>query len=137
MRLFALIAFAVCLSATARAQDTTFVVNNTTKVPSLTADEVKNILLGKQVSLPGGIAVKLVVQADGPVQEKVIRDFTQRTTDQFDKYWERQVFSGKGIMPTRCGSDAEVIEMVSKTPGAFGYVAKASLTTAVTAVDVH
>lgn len=136
MRFLALFSLLLCLGTIARAQDASFVVNKDTKVASLTADDAKNILLGNKLKFDDGTNIKLVVLTDGPVHEKVVRDYTQRSTDQFDKFWKRLVFTGKGTMPTQCKSDADVIEFVAKTPGAIGYVAKSSVTAAVAAVDV-
>ncbi len=136
MRFLLLLALALGLVGVAHAQDVTFIVNSATKVTSLSPEDAKNILLGNKVAFDDGTAVKLVVQTEGPVHEKIIRDYTHRTTDQFDKYWQRQVFTGKGIMPTHCASDAEVVALVAKTPGAIGYTATSSVTAGVTAVAI-
>jgi ABC-type phosphate transport system substrate-binding protein len=137
MRLLTFLFAALCLGAVVRAEDGVFVVNRDTKVTSLSAENARNILLGNSVRFDDGTAVRLVVQTAGPVHEEIIRDFTRRSTDQFEKYWKKQVFTGKGIMPTQCASDAEVIDYVARTPGAFGYVAKSSVTNAVAEVVIR
>lgn len=137
MRLLTLLLAALCLGAVARAEDGVFVVNRDTKVASISAETARNILLGNSVRFDDGSAIRLVVQTAGPVHEEIIRDYTRRSTDQFEKYWKKQVFTGKGIMPTQCASDAEVIDFVSRTPGAFGYVARSSVTSAVAEVAIR
>jgi ABC-type phosphate transport system substrate-binding protein len=136
MRLLALFALALCAAACGRAQDAAIVVNKDTKVTSLTADDFKNILLGKKLKFEDGTNIKLAILADGPIHEKVIRDFTQRTTDQFDRYWKRQVFSGQGIMPQQFKTDAELIAYVAETPGGLGYVGSGSVTPAVVTIEI-
>jgi ABC-type phosphate transport system substrate-binding protein len=136
MRLIPLIALMIGLASIGRAQEPAFVVNKDTKVASLTADDVKNILLGTKLKFDDGTSIRLAVLVDGQVHEKVVRGFTQRSVDQFEKYWKRLVFTGKGIMAEQCKGDAEVIDYVSKNPGAFGYVDKSSVTPAVAIVEV-
>lgn len=136
MRLLALFALALCGAACGRAQDAAIVVNRDSKVTTLTADDFKNILLGKKLKFEDGSNIKLAILADGPVHERVIRDFTQRTTDQFDKYWKRQVFSGQGIMPQQFKTEAELIAYVAATPGGLGYVGSGSVTPTVGLVEI-
>ena len=119
----------------ASAQDVAFIAHPASPDASLTAADVKNILLGTKTNWSSG-AIKLMVQADGAVHAKVIQDFTQRSPDQFDKYWKKQVFTGKGTMPAVGKSDAEVLAFVSSTPGAFGYVARAAATDKVRTLEI-
>ena len=136
IRLLALLAFALCVSTVARADDIAFIVNKDTRISSLTAEDIKNILLGNKLKFDDGSNIKLAILAEGSVHEKTIHDYTQRSTDQFDKYWKKLVFSGKGIMPPQFKDDAELIDYVSKTPGGIGYVAKASATAAVSIIEI-
>lgn len=117
---FFLLLAALSFSA-AHAQEAVFIVHPSVTETSLTADDVKNVLLGNKTKWGSG-NLKLVVLTEGAVHQKIIQTYTQRSTDQFDKYWKKQVFSGKGIAPTTAKTDAEVVEYVSKNPGAFGYV---------------
>lgn len=136
MRLLALLSIGLAFMAVGRAQDATFVVNKDTKIATASSDDIRNILLGNKQKFDDGTVIKLAILSDGPVHEKVVRDFTQRSTDQFDKYWKKLVFTGKGIMAAQFKTDADLIDYVSKTPGGFGYVAKASVTSAVNAVEI-
>jgi ABC-type phosphate transport system substrate-binding protein len=111
-----------------RAEDIAFIAHPSLTEKAVTADEVKNILLNNKTKWSSGPAIKLVVLADGALHEKVIKDFAQRTPDQFDKYWKKAVFTGVGSMPNSAKTDADVIAYVAANPGAFGYVAKASVT---------
>jgi len=111
------------LALVSRAEDTVFIANPSVS-DTLSADDAKNILLGNKTKWEVGGNIKLVVLADGPIHEKIIRDYTQRSVDQFDKYWKKLVFTGKGMAPATAKTEAEVVDYVLKNPGAFGYVAK-------------
>lgn len=109
------------------AQDLAFIAHPGITEASVSATDVKNILLGTKVNWSNG-PIRVVIQAGGPLHEKVIQQFTQRSPDQFDKYWKKQVFTGKGTMPAVAKSDAEVVEFVASTTGAFGYVLRDAVT---------
>jgi ABC-type phosphate transport system substrate-binding protein len=116
--------FTTCL----RAADVSYVVNPQSTETSLSADDLKSILLGNKIKWDGGGVIKLAVLTAGPVHEQVMQERTQRSADQFDKYWKKLVFTGKGVLPTQAADDAAVIDYVAKTPGALGYVASTSVT---------
>jgi ABC-type phosphate transport system substrate-binding protein len=128
-----LAAFAV--GAAARGQDVAFIVHPAVKEAELSAAEVKGILLGTKTNWSSG-PLKLAVQGRGALHDLVIQRFTQRSSDQFEKYWKKQVFSGKGTLPTVAASDGEMIAFVAGNPGAFGYVDAGSVTAAVKRVEV-
>ena len=124
------------LALSAHAQDAVFVTNTATADASLSADDVKAILLGNKTKWESGGVIKLVVLTEGAVNDKVIRDHTQRSADQFDTYWKKLVFTGKGMPPATAKTDAEVIDYVSRTPGSFGYVAKENATDKVKVIAI-
>jgi len=130
-----LVAFAATVLGT-KAQDIVLIVNPGVTETSVSGDDVKNILLGNKARWESAGNIKVVILTEGAVHEKAIQEFTQRTTDQFDKFWKKQVFTGKGIMPAQVKTEAEVVEYVSKNTGAFGYVAKESATDKVKVLSI-
>jgi len=125
------------LTFAARGQDAVFIVHPDLNEGTLTAENVKHILLGNKTKWPHGSVIKLVVLTEGAVLEKVIKDYTQRTPDQFDKFWKKQVFTGVGTMPAQAKTDAEVIAYVAANPGAIGFIAKESVTDKVKVIPVN
>lgn len=136
-RLFLLFALVVGLVAAARAQDAVFIANPQGADAALSADALKSILLGNKTKWDGGGVIKLVVLGSGPLHEKVVQDHAQRNADQFDKYWKKLVFTGKGVLPEQAADEAAVIAYVAKTPGSLGYVSASAVTPAVKIVPVN
>ncbi len=120
-----------------RAADVVFITNPSTAADSLSKDDVKNILLGNKTKWDAGGIIKLTVLTTGAAHEAVIQEFTARSADQFDKYWKKQVFTGKGSAPDAFQTDAELLAFVAKTPGAFGYIASGTTPTGVKVVTVQ
>ena len=111
------------------ASDFIIVAHRDTQVSAVSKDDMKGILLGNKTKWDNGTLIKLAILSGGLAHEKIILEATSKSTDQFDKYWKKQVFTGKGVMPDSFSSDAELIAWVAKTPGAIGYVAVGSVTT--------
>ena len=118
--------FLLCLllagATLASAADAVF-VTNPSGPDSLSKEEIKNILLGNKTRWDAGGLVKLAVLTQGPTHDAVVQEFTARSADQFEKYWKKQVFTGKGSAPDAFKTEADLLAFVAKTPGAFGYVA--------------
>ncbi|HEY9247790.1 MAG TPA: hypothetical protein VIO38_01600 [Rariglobus sp.] len=127
-RYFLLLALLLGLASAARAQDVSFIVNPQGADAAISADDLKAVLLGNKTKWDGGGLVKLAVLTTGAAHDKVMHDHVQRSADQFDKYWKKLVFSGKGVMPAQAADDAAMIDYVSKTPGALGYVSAGAVT---------
>lgn len=123
MKTFFLTTLLLVTGLIARAQDAVFIAHSSTADVTLNADDLKSSLLGTKTKWDGGAPIKLGVLQSGPVHEKAIREFTQRSPDQFDKFWKKLVFTGKGMAPSSFASDEEAVAWVAKTPGALAYVA--------------
>lgn len=112
-------------------------VTNPSGPDSISSETVRNILLGNKTRWDSGGTIKLAVLSEGTTHESVIQEFTARSADQFNKYWKKQVFTGKGIAPDAFKTDEELIEFVARTPGAFGYVSPNANATGVKIMSVQ
>lgn len=136
-RLLLLIALALGLASAASAADAVFIVNPQGADASISGDSLKAVLLGNQTKWSGGGLIKLVVLTSGPAHDHVMQDHAQRTADQFDKYWKKLVFTGKGVMPEQAADEAAAVAYVAKTPGALGYVSAGAVTSSVKVLPVQ
>ena len=136
-RLMFITLFSALFVIAARAADYQIIAHPDCGAASLSKEDAKSILLGNKGKWDSGAVIKLAVLAGGPIHDKVINDFTARTADQFDKYWKKQVFTGKGVMPEALADDAAMVAYVAKTPGAFGYVANGAQTPGVKTLSVQ
>src|SRR4051812_22630754 len=129
-RILALPLIIIAFAGRGHAQQPVFIANPSVAESALASDDVKGILLGNKTKWEAG-NIKLVVLSEGALHEKVIQSYAQRSADQFDKYWKKQVFTGKGMAPVVAKTDAEVVDYVAKNPGAFGYITAGATPTGV------
>ena len=119
--LCALIAIAGLAPASpAAAADFKVVANPSVKASAISADDLKGVFLATKTSLEGS-QVEPVLAKAGAAHEAFLKDLG-KTESALSTYYRSLVFTGKASMPKICASDAEVIEYVSKTKGAIGYV---------------
>ena len=131
--LIAMLGFAV--ASPAAADEFKVVANPSIKASEISIDDLKGVFLATKTSLPDGSQVEPVLAKAGAAHEAFLKDLG-KTGSALSTYYRSLVFTGKGSMPKVCGSDAEVIEYVSKTKGAIGYVSAAANAAGTKTLDV-
>ena len=78
----------------------------------------------KQMRLwTNGIPVIPVDQAANSVTRKAFsEEIHDRDVSAIKSFWQRQIFSGRGVPPTEKATDEEVLIFVNSNTGAVGYV---------------
>lgn len=137
MTYFQSIAFvlaALALSTAAQAQ-VAVIVNLKSPTASMTADQVSNIFMGKNNTLPSGATAAAADQAEGSaVRDQFYTKVTGKQAAQVKAAWSRLVFSGKGTPPKELASSVDVKKFVAANPDAIGYIEKSAVDASVKAV---
>jgi ABC-type phosphate transport system substrate-binding protein len=102
------------------------IANPTVAVAEVSRTELRDIFTGASSSLKGGAQVTPVLLKQGPVHDEFLNLYIGKTDTGFRAGWRSILFSGQGTMPRTLGSDAAVVEYVTRTPGAIGYIAAAT-----------
>ncbi|HYE04324.1 MAG TPA: hypothetical protein VEL07_02280 [Planctomycetota bacterium] len=100
------------------------VVNPDVAEKALSAERLRDILLGRVSTWTDGKPIVLVLsddpQSDGAVRAASGRDDVRHLL----RGWKRLVYSGAGAMPTVVDSVAAALERVRRTPGSLALVAE-------------
>jgi len=121
----ALLAVAALLSYAqqhAFAGDIKIVANPSVRADSITPAELRSVFLEDRRSLDDGSHVEPVLAKGGAAHEAFLRQYVGKSDDDLRTYYRTLVFTGTGSMPKFLDSDAEIINYVSRTKGAVGYV---------------
>jgi ABC-type phosphate transport system substrate-binding protein len=84
-----------------------------------------------------GSKIVFVVLKGSATHEQFLTDYVGKTDTQFDTFWKKQVFTGKGTPPQAFDSDQAMIDFVAKTAGAIGYVAAGARVANVKTINVQ
>ena len=101
------------------------VVGAKSDIPTLTADQISGIFLGKTDKFPSGSTALPLDQASGSSVRGTFYDkVTGKSEAQVKSAWSRLVFSGKGTPPKEVTSSSEVKKLLSTNQNAIGYIEK-------------
>lgn len=94
-----------------------------TKAFEIRREKVRALFTMRLRKWEDGTQVRVFVLPDS---HPAHRDFAKRSlgvfSHQLRRAWDRRVFSGTGQAPTEVKNEQEMMERVSRTPGAVGYV---------------
>jgi ABC-type phosphate transport system substrate-binding protein len=126
---------AIALLIAGAAAEDTVIVNPALQLTALDEDALKDIYLGKKTSWDDGSRVVVVVLKEGPSHDHLLQRLN-KSSPQFLTGWKKLVFTGKGTMPEMVESEDALVAMVSKTPGAIGFIDKGRLKDGVKALPL-
>ncbi len=115
----------------------TVIANKNVPVNMLTADAVKNIYLGNKGSWDNGQKIVFVTLKSGDANDFFVQQYVGKSSSQFNSYWKKMVFTGKGSFPKSFNSEDEMIRYISVTDGAIGYVSHGADTISVKTINVN
>ncbi len=104
------------------------IVHASNPTEKLTKQEISKLFLKKIKQWEGTNETVLPVDLveDSPVRAKFSKDIHERKVSSIKAYWQKQIFSGRGVPPEEKKSDAEVLEYVSENSGAIGYISESA-----------
>ena len=99
------------------------IVNVKNQSGPLDRKTLTDMFLKKRTQWSGDVVIRPVDQARGAAVRKAFSEqVPERSIAVVRSYWNRQVFSGRGVPPPELASDDDVVKYVAKHPGAIGYV---------------
>ncbi len=111
-------------SSAARAQDVLIVTNKSVAISQLTSSQIRELFTGAKSRFSDGSRAIPVILRGGPVHEVFLHRQLGQTPEEFRVQWRKLVFTGQGSMLKEFASEAAMLEYISTTPGAIGYVSR-------------
>jgi ABC-type phosphate transport system substrate-binding protein len=125
-RLFLAFLFVAAVLLVAERSNAQLVIANPdVKAGEASKADIKDVFTGGSSSL-GGSHVTPVLLKSGAASDEFLATYIGKSQAAFLASWRSLVFSGQATMPKSLDSDAAVVEYVAHTPGAVGYIGKAS-----------
>ncbi len=116
----------ICLLVSvARAEGIAFIVNVQNPATTLTRSQVADYYLKKTKQWPDGVPLRFFDRNDGSEERKhFLRSIVQKNMRDVELYWIGQKLYSGHSSPSQIVSDSMVEIMVSRFPGAIGYVSE-------------
>jgi ABC-type phosphate transport system substrate-binding protein len=108
--------------ALSSAGDVVLIGNLSIRESTLSQKDINYIFLGKKSNWDDGTKIKIAVQTDKNLHKLFLKKYIGKSPTQFATYWKKMVFTGKGSSPLAHDNNRKMINFVSETKGAIGYV---------------
>lgn len=102
--------------------DIVIVANPSVKETTLTRQEVNDIFLGKKRYWKDNSRIRVAQLGEGKIRHDFLEKYLKKTPAQYRIHIQKIVFTGQGKNQMRFQSAGKIVDYVSKTPGAIGYV---------------
>ncbi|MFA6236314.1 MAG: substrate-binding domain-containing protein [Bacteriovorax sp.] len=108
------------------AQDVVIIVNEQNPITEITRDQIRNFFLKNVRQWPSGTPVRFFDMSDTREERRYfLRQYVKKTPREVDLYWIGQKLYSGNSAPLQISSDAMIAGVVSRFPGAIGYVSSA------------
>ena len=125
-----------CSALPGLAGDIKIIANPDIHADTISLRHLKSVFLGEKTSL-NGVHVEPVLEKEGAAHETFLREYLGRSPDELQNYYMTLVVTGRGSMPKVVNTDADVVDYVSKTRGAIGYVSSSASTPGVKTLSIE
>ena len=132
--LFLIMCFLPCVFA--QAQDVVLVVHQDSSIETISRADLRNIFFGKKTEWNNGEEVRPIMLKPGALHSAFLKFYLKRTNTQFNIYWKRMIFSGKGVPPKSFKTEDEMLAFIKENKGMIGYVSKGKVGTGVKTVKI-
>lgn len=102
--------------------DVMVIVNDSVPETTLTRQDIKDIFLGKKLFWNDKSKIIVATLSQGEANETFLNTYVNKSPKQYSSYLEKKVFTTPGSAPKRFTSSKKMMEYVSTTKGAIGYV---------------
>jgi ABC-type phosphate transport system substrate-binding protein len=132
----ALTVTALGLSIRAQAQ-VIVIANPGLKSASVPKSELREIFTGSSSNLKDGSRVTPVLLKEGLVHSEFVAAYLGTSPTGLIICWRGLILSGQGTMPKSLPTEAAMVDYVSRTPGAIGYISKSTPHDNVKVLEIH
>ena len=98
---------------------------------------IKAVFRGKKVAWSNKTPVTVAILKGGTVHEEFLKTAFNISASAFSNHWRLTAMTGGGVAPKEFATEQELLQFVSSTPGAIGYVDEASAGEAVRKVAIN
>ncbi len=124
-------------ASSGRAGDVIVICNDSVPAGSLSRDNIQEMFLGRKTRWGDGQKITLSLLKDSEANDVFLEEYVEKTPPQFRDYWKKQAFTGRGRVPDTFATPQEIIEFVTNTPGAIGYIPASAYQSRVKSITIE
>ncbi|MFW5782310.1 MAG: hypothetical protein ACOCWO_03350 [Candidatus Muiribacteriaceae bacterium] len=136
MRRCLILLSAILIMISAGADTFIIIANAENKVTEISKELLKHIYLGKKTKLDDGKKIVPVMLKDGEVFGTFVKEITGKTSIQFNTFWKKAIFTGKGKPPKSFETEEKLVEYIKANKDAIGFIGEKTGTEEVKVIKV-
>ena len=118
-----IVSFFLCSTLVSVGNATEIVVNQSVPVSEYSLNKTRAIFTMRQRFWPNGKKIQVFVLVDNhPLHKTFTKNNLNMFPHQLRRVWDRMVFSGTGRAPEILNTEEEMLDKISNTPNAIGYL---------------
>ncbi|ETR74027.1 MAG: ABC-type phosphate transport system, periplasmic component [Candidatus Magnetoglobus multicellularis str. Araruama] len=98
-----------------------FIMNNSVQ-EKVNKDKIKKIYLGRKSKWDNHQRIIFFTFDSSEIITAFTRTFLGKSKHQFDNYWKRQLFTGKGSIPKSIKTLDKALEIIAQTKGSIMFI---------------
>ncbi len=119
----AIVVMALSFPYVASAEEAVVIIaNKNVPASSLSYDEIKDIFLGNKTKWDTGLKIITATSSGSEAHKPFLKKYLKKSPSQFKRYCRSLLFTGKGKMPRSFETLERLLEFVTNTDGAIGYI---------------
>jgi len=128
----------ILLTGTASfAAEVILITNPGNSISTISTQDAKNIYLGKKSTWNDGSRVIAYTQENAEITGQFTKTFIKKTAQQFNLYWRKAIFTGKGTPPNEVENSDQMKNRVAGGNGTIGYILASELDSSVKKLQVR
>lgn len=113
------------------------IANPTVAAAAISRADLRDVFTGASTSVRGASRIVPILLKDGAIHEEMLTFYIGKSDAAFRATWRSLIFSGQGVLPKSVDTETSVVDFVAHTPGAIGYIGKATPHEGVKTLVVH
>lgn len=101
---------------------------------TVNAEMIKKIYSGHITKWPNNQAIVVTIMENTDTHRDFLKTYVNKNESQFSSTWKKMMFTGQASYPKNFDNAQSLVEFVTKTPGAIGYVDSSAKTDGVNQV---
>ena len=99
-----------------------FIANSSVSIETISKNEIQQIFIGEKITWSSTQQIELCILTKSDPLNQFLKTYTEMNSIKFKRHWKRILFTGRGTFPKFFKNESEIINYVSKTEGAIGFI---------------
>ncbi len=113
------------------------IVNKTNSIEEIDQSDLSDMFLKNLTKWPDKKKITPVdLNSESKTRASFSKSVHNKSFNAIKAYWQKKIFTGKGVPPVEKNSDAEVIAFVKENEGAIGYISSDASSSGVKVIKV-